>query len=81
MSLVLRKLQQLNFTSVGDPAFARAAQWAAKNVSGPDIRAAAGWGVCLGVTAFWFIEPYDFFRREFGFNFGPFKAPEEVAAE
>lgn len=30
-----------------------------------DVTAAARWGAVLGLTAFWFIEPYDFIRKTF----------------
>ncbi|KAK4530165.1 hypothetical protein CCYA_CCYA03G1022 [Cyanidiococcus yangmingshanensis] len=41
-----------------------------------DLGAAARWSLLVGVTAFWFIEPYDWLRSTFMTENGGEKSPK-----
>ncbi|GAB0497595.1 hypothetical protein MMPV_008930 [Pyropia vietnamensis] len=59
--LVLRQ----NVVGMTTPPIFRGVQSLVGMTGTSDVTAAARWGAVLGLTAFWFIEPYDFIRKTF----------------
>mmetsp|Transcript_12408 Transcript_12408/g.22419 ORF Transcript_12408/g.22419 Transcript_12408/m.22419 type:complete len:81 (+) Transcript_12408:157-399(+) len=76
MSVALRKFRKLDFSGTTTPPILGYAQKATKLITPENVRALSGWGLCAGLTIFWFIEPYNVMRENLGWTFGPFKAPE-----
>lgn len=61
MSTLARAVRQMNFTSTTTPQVLGLGQKVAGIVGKPEAFALSRWGVALGLTVYWFVEP-DFSR-------------------
>lgn len=62
MSALHNFVRRLNVMDLSTPRVLVGVQNAVRVVGKPEIGTAARWGLALGLTAFWFIEPYDWIR-------------------
>lgn len=62
MSALHSFIRKINLTQMNVPEVLIIGQGLAKKVAPQDVAAAARWGGVVGLTAFWFIEPYDWIR-------------------
>ncbi|OSX79081.1 hypothetical protein BU14_0087s0028 [Porphyra umbilicalis] len=65
MEALRKVVMRQNVLSMTTPPVLRGAQALVGAAGTADVGAAARWGAVLGLTAFWFIEPYDFLRKTF----------------
>ncbi|GJQ12410.1 hypothetical protein GpartN1_g4342.t1 [Galdieria partita] len=60
--------KEADFTSPELPKIFPKAQWVVRRWKVPDTGAACRWGLVAGLALFWFIEPYDFIKKQLGWE-------------
>jgi len=62
------RFKEADFTSPQLPDILRKSQWLVRRWKAPDTAAACRWGLVAGLALFWLIEPYDFIKRQLGWE-------------
>lgn len=57
MSSLATFVRRINLTQSNTPRILCNAQIASRLISGPELAAAARWGVAVGMIAYWMVEP------------------------